>query len=179
MKDSSNHLKFRLYHVDMKYIRNLHNHDDKVPSVSPQINKQNRVFLGIIVLLNNQKYCIPLSHAKTKYNNMSGKIDFSLITDADGKILAGLNFNLMIPVEEAQLSMVDININPKDSDFQRKYKNLCRKELTWCRAHKDAIINKAKCLYELYQSGSFFSARNRCLNFPLLEAECKKFNKNG
>ena len=176
MKESSNQPKFRLYHVDMKYIRNLHHHDDKVPSVSPQINKQNRVFLGIIIFLNNQKYCIPLSHAKTKYNKMTGKIDFSLITDSDGKILAALNFNLMIPVEEAQLSMVDINIKPKDSEFQRKYKILCRKELTWCRNHKDNIINKAKCLYELYHSGSSFAAKKRCLNFPLLENECKKYN---
>lgn len=30
---------FKLYKVDMKYIRNLHNIDDKVLSVSPQTGK--------------------------------------------------------------------------------------------------------------------------------------------
>ncbi len=35
---------FKLYKVDMKYIRNLHNIDDKVLSVSPQAGKDNRVF---------------------------------------------------------------------------------------------------------------------------------------
>lgn len=31
---------FKLYKVDMKYIRNLHNIDDKVLSVSPQRGKE-------------------------------------------------------------------------------------------------------------------------------------------
>ena len=59
-----NQPKLAMYHIDMKYIRDLHRVDDKVPSVSPQIGKANRVFLGIIVLLHGQKYCIPLSHPK-------------------------------------------------------------------------------------------------------------------
>lgn len=41
---------FKLYKVDMKYIRNLHNIDDKVLSVSPQAGKDNRVFIGIVVI---------------------------------------------------------------------------------------------------------------------------------
>lgn len=32
--------RFKLYNINMKYIRNLHNVDDNVPSVSPQISKQ-------------------------------------------------------------------------------------------------------------------------------------------
>ena len=43
-------LEFKLYKVDMKYIRNLHNIDDKVLSVSPQTGKDNRVFVGIVVV---------------------------------------------------------------------------------------------------------------------------------
>ena len=31
--------RIKLYNVDKKYIRNLHNIDDNVPSVSPQIGK--------------------------------------------------------------------------------------------------------------------------------------------
>lgn len=41
--------RFKLYNVNIKYIRNLHNVDDNVPSVSPQIGKQARPFLGIVV----------------------------------------------------------------------------------------------------------------------------------
>lgn len=53
--------RFKLYNVNLKYIRNLHNVDDNVPSISPQIGKQARPFLGIIVLINGSKFCIPFT----------------------------------------------------------------------------------------------------------------------
>ena len=61
---------FKLYKVDMKYIRNLHNIDDKVLSVSPQAGKDNRVFIGIVIVCGRHKYCIPLSSPKEKHKNM-------------------------------------------------------------------------------------------------------------
>ena len=43
------------YSVDMKLIRNMHNQgDDRVFSVSPQVGKDKRPFVGIIVLLNDR-----------------------------------------------------------------------------------------------------------------------------
>lgn len=58
--------EFKLYKVDIKYIRNLHKIDDKVLSVSPQTGKDNRVFVGIVVVCGIRKYCIPLSSPKEK-----------------------------------------------------------------------------------------------------------------
>ena len=58
---------FELYKVDMKYIRNLHNADDKILSVSPQTGKDTRVFIGIIIICGVHKYCIPLSSPKEKH----------------------------------------------------------------------------------------------------------------
>ena len=40
---------FDVYWIDMKYIRNLHNIDDRILSVSPQVGKEERPFLGIII----------------------------------------------------------------------------------------------------------------------------------
>ncbi len=40
--------KLQLYTMDMKYVRDLHKADDKVQSVSPQIHKSNRPFVGIL-----------------------------------------------------------------------------------------------------------------------------------
>ncbi len=57
---------FKLYKVDMKYIRNLHNIDDKVLSISPQVGKDNRVFVGIVIICGVRRYCIPLSSPKEK-----------------------------------------------------------------------------------------------------------------
>lgn len=42
--------EFKLYKVDIKYIRNLHKIDDKVLSVSPQTGKDNRAFVDIVVI---------------------------------------------------------------------------------------------------------------------------------
>ena len=53
--------QLRLYQIDLKYVRDLHNADNRVESVSPQIGKENRVFIGVVVVQNNRKYCIPLS----------------------------------------------------------------------------------------------------------------------
>ena len=60
--------RFKLYNVNIKYIRNLHNVDDNVPSVSPQIGKRVRPFLGIIVLINGSKFCIPFTSNSSNKN---------------------------------------------------------------------------------------------------------------
>lgn len=50
------HERLNLYRIDMKYIRNLHNIDNRVSSVSPQIGKQHRIYIGIVVICNEHKY---------------------------------------------------------------------------------------------------------------------------
>ena len=62
--------EFKLYKVDIKYIRNLHKIDDKVLSVSPQTGKDNRVFVGIEVICGVHNYCIPLSSPKEKHKKI-------------------------------------------------------------------------------------------------------------
>lgn len=81
--------RLNLYRIEMKYIRNLHNVDNRVSSVSPQIGKQHRIYVGIVVVCNKRKYLIPLSHPVDKHKKM-------------------LNYNLMIPVEEHLLIKVDL-----------------------------------------------------------------------
>lgn len=57
-------LPLEVYRIDMKYIRNLHNIDDRIFSVSPQIGKDERPFLGIIIICNEHKYYVPMSKTK-------------------------------------------------------------------------------------------------------------------
>lgn len=99
----------------MKYIRNLHNIDDKVLSVSPQTGKDNRVFIGIVIICGVHKYCIPLSSPKEQHKKMKNSMDFSKI-EVDGKLLGVLNFNLMIPVKEKQLQLVETNVFRRDRE---------------------------------------------------------------
>lgn len=167
--------EFKLYKVDMKYIRNLHKLDDKVLSISPQVGKDNRVFIGIVIVCGIHKYCIPLSSPKEKHKKMKNSMDFSKI-EVNGKLLGVLNFNLMIPIKEEQLQHVETVIYKRDRDSVKYYKKLCTQELEWCQANSEVICNKANVLYKKYVSNESFAGRNRCLNFPKLEAACEKYN---
>lgn len=169
--------RLNLYRIDMKYIRNLHNVDDRVSSVSPQIGKQHRIYVGIVVICNEQKYLIPLSHPVAKHKKMRPKADFDKIIDKNGKLLGVLNYNLMIPVEDAQLIKVNLKSNKKDTAQEKHYKQLCIDELIWCRKNADTIVNKANCLYNLCINDSNYKGKERCLDFQKLEKECEKYNK--
>lgn len=168
--------RLNLYRIDMKYIRNLHNVDNRVSSVSPQIGKQHRIYVGIVVICNERKYLIPLSHPVEKHKRMNPRADFDKIINKNGKLLGVLNYNLMIPVEEQQLLKVDLKADKDDSAGEKYYKKLCIDELNWCRKHADVIINKANCLYQLCTSESNYKGKMRCLDFKRLEAECEKYN---
>ncbi len=166
--------KLSLYTVNKKYVRDLHNVDDRVLSVSPQINKDTRVFIGIIVMFNDYKYLVPLSHPKDKHQKMRTSVDFEKIYYKD-KLIAVLNYNLMIPVVDSQIKKFDFNKSKYDSIETIRYKELCKNELAWCRKNSEIIINKANVLYNLYLSEQEFKARSRCLNFPKLEKVCDKY----
>ncbi len=172
---------FKLYNVNIKYIRNLHDVDDNVPSVSPQIVKQTRPFLGIIVLVNGSKFCIPFtSNSGKKSKNfelMRENITFRKICDKNGKVLAALNLNNMIPVREEYVTEIDLRIYPTDSHELRRWKKLCIKELDWCQSHQREIERLANELYRIYVSDESFGKRKICLNFPALERECSKAKK--
>lgn len=169
--------RLNLYRIDIKYIRNLHNIDNRVSSVSPQIGKQHRIYVGIIVICNERKYLIPLSHPVEKHKKMQPRADFDKIIDKHGKLLGVLNYNLMIPVEEGQLIKITLKSNNMDSPKDKFYKQLCIDELNWCRKNSDIIINKANCLYKLCTEESNYKGKIRCLDFKRLECECDKYNR--
>lgn len=168
--------RLNLYRIDMKYIRDLHNADNRVSSVSPQIGKQQRIHVGIVIICNAKKYLIPLSHPVEKHKKMSSRADFDKIIDKRGKLLGVLNYNLMIPVTEQQLIRINLKPDKTDSIADRYYKQLCIDELKWCRQNTDVITNKANCLYKLCSGESNYKGKSRCLNFKKLEAECEKYN---
>lgn len=163
--------RLHLYNIDIKYIRNLSKIDNNIMSVSPQINKQTRPFVGIVVICNNLKYCIPLSSPKPKHLSMRNDIDFSKIFDKSNKLIGVLNFNNMIPVYEDVLKEIDIRIFPQDDSYTKKYKALLNDQLDWCNNNKEGILKKANKLHELMISDKCNSLlRKRCCDFKKLES---------
>lgn len=107
---------------------------------------------------------------------MRDKIDFKKIIH-NGTLIGVLNFNLMIPVENAQIQCIDTKIRKHDNRDTRKKKELLKKELEWCNEHVADLSNTANVLYQKYISGESFAARKQCLDFKRMELECKKYNE--
>ncbi len=173
--------RLKLYRVNLKYIRNLHNIDSHVPSVSPQIGKQNRPFLDVVTVVNGANYCIPLSSNSDKkqknLESMRENITLRKVRDKNGKVLAFLNLNNMIPIRKEYIAEIDLKIKSSDSIVSRQWKILCSKELDWCQSHRGEIERLANELHHKYCSGEYFQKRKICLNYPALEKECNKAKK--
>lgn len=174
-----------LYRINPKYIDALSDEkqggDKRVQQVREN-GKFQRPFIGIVIMCNNQQYCIPLTKTEGKVKlegkngTKKGSIYYSPIY-IDGKLKAGIQFSRMIPVEESQLRTLDMKDHIHDLPNQKKEKQLRRDELAWVQKNKDVIINKARTLYERYLSGEPFKRKMDCLNFPQLEKLCRMYCK--
>ena len=161
--------RLNLYLIDMKYIRNLAKEDDRVMSVSPQVGKETRPFVGIVIVCGVQKYCIPLSSPKSKHKTMKNDVDFMKILDGE-KIIGVLNFNNMIPVSENCIVPLDLRITGKEDSATKSYKKMAAKQLDWCQHNQEAIIKKANKLYMMLQSDKVSGfLKKRCCDFKKLE----------
>ena len=167
-----------LYYVDMKYIRSLQSVDDKVMSISPQIGKATRPFLGVVIIMNKKEYCIPLTSPKKDKFQHKSKIDFIKIPDPKKKdehgapkIIGILNLNNMIPVSKQNIQKIDLS---KDTDINRE---LLINELEWCRDNSDIISNRANKLYNkvTLTPEKDRNLTRRCCDFKKLEQVLEKW----
>ncbi len=139
-------------------------------SVYPQISKEKRPFVGIIICGGNQKYCVPLSSPKPKHFTMKNDIDFTKIYDKD-KLIGVLNFNNMIPVHEHFIRPLNLKPSPSDNTKTIHYKKMCAKPLTFCKQNQGSIVHKANKLYEMMTSGKTNGLlKRRCYDFSKLES---------
>lgn len=168
-----------LYYVDIKLIRDLHNVDDNVMSISPQTGKANRPFVGVIVIMDTQKYCIPLTSPNKDKFKVKSKEDFIKIPDPKlkdehgaPKTIGILNLNNMIPVSDEFIQKVDLSSSGK-TEFN---KNLLINDLRWCRENSSVIINRANKLYNkiTLTPEKDRNLTKRCCNFKKLEAVLDK-----
>lgn len=173
-----------LYNIDLKYIRNLSKVDDKVTSISPQISKDNRPFVGVVVLMNGKKYCIPLTSPKDKFKSQKSQIDFIKIYDEKQKdnngvpkLIGVLNINNMIPVESSVITKIDLTIHKQENPSSKVYKELMQNQLRWCRTHYDIIQNRANKVYNIVTQTPEKSRNlvRRCCDFLKLETVLEKY----
>ena len=183
-----------VYNVDLKYIRALSKADSKVMSQSPQIGKANRPYIGIIVLLNGKKYCIPLTSTKNKKDSnreVRNNLDYIKIPHPTKKnehgaaiTIGALNINNMIPVCDEVITKYDLSRKPNDEKSALQRKIICTKERDWCQIpeNTELIIKRANIVYDIVTSNKEKnrSLVRRCCDFQKLEAVLDKYlEKNG
>ena len=170
--------RLNLYRVDIKLIRNLAHADDRVMSVSPQIDKSTRPFIGVIVVCKDKQYCIPLSSPKEKHKTMKNDVDFMKVFDGD-RLIAVLNFNEMIPVRADVIQPLNMRPDKSDDERTRHYKKMTSKQLAFCQKNQDAIVKKANRLYDLVTTEkASFNLRKRCCDFLKLESVLARYRKS-
>lgn len=173
--------RLKLYTINIKYVRDLAQKDDYVRSVSPQQGKENRPFVGIVIICDTKKYCIPLSSPKPKHYKMKSKRDLLKIM-VDNKLIGVLNFNSMIPVDNSLIKPLDIKVHKNDAPNIKHYKIMTKKQLDWCQQNQDKIVHKANMIYNLVANNpdNSKSLINRCCDFKKLEAVLEKWlRRNG
>lgn len=168
----------------MKYVRDLSKADDNVMSTSPQARKSNRPFVGILILLNNRNYCIPLTSPKSKFEGRKNSVDFIKIThptekNKNGafKMIGALNLNNMIPVDLSLLKKIDLQIYKSDTVTNKEYKELMKDQLNFCQMNQDIILKRANSLYNLVTKypDKNRNLAHRCCNFAKLEKVLDKY----
>ncbi|WP_294466854.1 type III toxin-antitoxin system ToxN/AbiQ family toxin [uncultured Ruminococcus sp.] len=171
-------LRLKLYTIDMKYVRNLAKADNNVMSVSPQVNKNIRPFVGILILLDEKKYCIPLSSPKKKFESKKNTVDFIKITHPTiknekgaNKVIGALNINNMLPIDESLLTPIDMKIHGNDSPQTIAYKELLKDQLAFCQSNKELILKRANKLYDIVENhpDKNINLVKRCCQFAKLE----------
>lgn len=165
-------INLKIVRVNSDYCDYLRKFDNKVAYNKNE--KELRPFIGILFQINTCKYFAPLSSPKPKHKNMKNTLDFFKIKDGE---LGAVNFNNMIPVNENNYSLVDLNKETL-TIAELKYQKLLREQLDWLNANYKQVKNKSFKLYQLYSNGKLpENIKVRCCNFKLLEKKCVEYNK--
>lgn len=154
----------RIYEVKHEYVKYLCDYQKHI--FLQNCEKNNRKYIGVILIINDIKYFAPLSSYKEKHKKMKEGIDFIKI-----KEYAVINLNNMIPVPDSQIVNIDIN---KEKDPSYKY--LLQAESREINRLKDKIRKRAELVYnhKMY-NGSSTALAKRTNDFALLEKLCKKY----
>lgn len=161
----------KFYTISSKYIEYLKEFDDKVPNSEDPTYQNPKAFIGIVLEIQGHKYLAPLTSPKKWHNNVkeSSLSCFKLHENGVPENQLGLiNLKFMIPIIEAEVSLLDLGSMPNTP-----YKRMLYKQLQFIRANSDKIASKSDTLRNLVLQGKM---QGTC-NFSLLEEKYRDFGK--
>lgn len=176
-------MSLKLYNISDEYINYLRKFDKKVFSNKEDDRKHSRKYLGIILIIDEFNYFVPLSSPKdTDYIIEDGtkiirKNTIPIIRiiseDSNGneELKGTLKFSNMIPVPD--FALIDYDVY---SETDEDYKILVTKEIAFISANKKTIINNAKVIYnQKTKNYKNIKYLENTVNFKLLEQKCKEY----
>lgn len=147
------------YDVDPNYAAYLRQFDSRIPNI---IYDTHRKFVcGIVLTVDGHNFFAPISSNKTKQKTCI------LIQDDAGRVLSSIKFSFMFPVPESALTEKDFAAI-RTTDVS--YANLLGKEIEFCRANEEAILEKAKSVYKIGCNPNHV-LHKFCCDFPLLQTK--------
>lgn len=150
--------KVTFYKIDTDYLKKLRAKDSRVSL------KNNRAFVGVLIEINKQDYCIPLTSTVVP---TSGKKRNPMVTvnvfDDENKIIACLLLNNMIPVKTEVCERIDFNLLPEDK------KRYHIEEYIYISQNYDNIFRKANSIYNYRIDGKNPFLNSVCCDYKLLE----------
>ena len=160
-----------LYCVDKEYLKYLHKEDFRV-----SVKFNNRPFAGIVTSVGDKKYMIPLTSQTTEERKKEGKkkrsaLITTFVTETSGKEIANLLYNNMIPVEEDNITALDIN--PETDTYESN-------EIRYLRKNWENIEKKAANVYnQRYdtKSPNFAFLKRTCCDFKKLEIALDRYGE--
>ena len=160
--------KLKLYRIDINYIKYLYQFDKKVQYNFKKNDDytERRVYLGIVLKVNEFNYFVPLEHPRAAHKNLKNNI--FILKIHNGKY-GMLGFNNMIPVNDTELINFDIN------GENEKYKQILISQYRFCNKHIKEIQTKALETYNRSQKNKFL--KKVCCNFKLLEEKLTKYRE--
>ncbi len=149
----------RFCHVKDSYIEFLRKYDERVP-----INKnESRMYIGVVLEVDDHKYYAPLSSPKQKHLKMKNTHDFRKIK---GGKLGAINFNNMIPITEQAIINFDL-LDIEDA----KYQLLLKTQIIEIRHDAGNIKTVAEKLRSMIINNTCSEKlQQRCCDFKLLES---------
>lgn len=156
----------RIYRIEDSYINFLRGVDKKVQ----QNKNKRRPYVGIVLIVGEFKYFVPMESPKQNHNNIkSGK---HLLKLDDGK-LGILGFNNMIPVRDDAVIKFDIN-----QETDNKYAELLKRQVIYINKNKASIYEHALKTYYSRVNGKNKFLINICCDFKKLEKISRNYNPN-
>lgn len=170
-------MRKKFYYIDEDYINTIQKIDKKV-LLNKSLNRK-RPYLGIIYLINDITYFIPIASFKEKHNNIkNSQIDIVKIYDKNNKGIAILQLNNMIPVPLNKVHLLDIKkLKSSNNKDDIDYANLLQKELDFINKKEiiEIINHKINKLRKIYKQQRNIQIINRCCDWDKIEEFCNNF----